>query len=65
VIAASASVRGAVVGGLALGFFESILAAYLSSSLLPYGEAFAFLLVILVILARPQGVAGKVVELSR
>jgi branched-chain amino acid transport system permease protein len=65
VIGGLGSVRGAVVGGLALGFFESILAAYLSSSLLPYGEAFAFLLVILVIIARPQGLAGKIVELSR
>jgi branched-chain amino acid transport system permease protein len=65
VIGGLGSVRGAVVGGLALGFFESLLAAYLPGSLLPYGEAFAFLLVIMVLLARPQGVAGKLVELSR
>jgi branched-chain amino acid transport system permease protein len=65
VIGGLGSVRGAVIGGLLLGAFESVLAAYLSAGLLPYVEAFAFLLVILVLIARPQGVAGKTLELSR
>jgi branched-chain amino acid transport system permease protein len=65
VIGGLGSVRGAVLGGLALGFFESILAAYLPASMLPFGEAFAFLLVIMVLIVRPQGLGGKVVELSR
>jgi branched-chain amino acid transport system permease protein len=65
VIGGLGSVRGALIGGLLLGIFESVLAAYLSASLLPYVEAFAFLLVILVLIARPQGVAGRVVEMSR
>ena len=65
VIGGLGSVRGAVVGGLLLGLFQTVLAAYLPSNLLPYSEALAFVLVILVLIARPQGVAGKVVEVSR
>jgi branched-chain amino acid transport system permease protein len=65
VIGGLGSVRGAVIGGLLLGAFESTLDAYLSPGLLPYVEAFSFLLVILVLIARPQGVAGKTLELSR
>lgn len=65
VIGGLGSIRGAVLGGLILGVFESFLVAYLPSVLLPYGEALAFLLVIAVLVLRPQGVAGRVVELSR
>jgi branched-chain amino acid transport system permease protein len=65
VIGGLGSIRGAVIGGLLLGAFETALDAYLSPGLLPYVEAFAFLLVILVLLARPQGVAGRTIELSR
>jgi branched-chain amino acid transport system permease protein len=65
VIGGLGSIRGAVAGGLLLGAFETLLAAYLPANLLPYGEAFAFGLVILVLIARPQGVAGRIVELSR
>ena len=65
VIGGLGSVRGAVIGGLLLGAFETTLAAYLSPSLLPFVEAFAFLLVILVLIVRPQGVAGRTVEVSR
>ncbi len=65
VIGGLGSVRGAVIGGLVLGLFESFLVAYLPSSLLPYGEALAFLLVVAVLILRPQGLAGRVVELSR
>jgi branched-chain amino acid transport system permease protein len=65
VIGGLGSVRGAVIGGLVLGLFESFLVAYLPSSLLPYGEALAFLLVVAILLLRPQGIAGRVVELSR
>jgi branched-chain amino acid transport system permease protein len=65
VIGGLGSVRGAVIGGLLLGLFESALGAYLPAGLLPYVEGFAFLLIILVLIARPQGVAGKTVELSR
>jgi branched-chain amino acid transport system permease protein len=65
VIGGLGSVRGAVIGGLLLGVFESALGAYLPAGLLPYVEGFAFLLIIIVLIARPQGVAGKTVELSR
>jgi branched-chain amino acid transport system permease protein len=65
VIGGLGSVRGAVLGGLLLGAFESFLVAYLPPSLLPYGEAMAFGLVILVLLLRPGGIAGRTVEVSK
>ena len=59
------TVRGAVIGGLALGMLESILAATLDQPLLDYQQTLAFLLVILILLVRPQGIAGKLIEASR
>lgn len=59
------TVRGAVIGGLALGLIESGLAATLSSDLLAYSHAFAFLLIIMVLLVRPQGIAGRVLTVSK
>jgi branched-chain amino acid transport system permease protein len=59
------TVRGAVIGGLALGLIESGLAATLSSDLLAYSQAFAFLLIILVLLVRPQGIAGRILTVSK
>ncbi len=52
-------VRGAIVGGLVLGVFENLSAAYLSSS---YRGAFPMILLVLVILFRPQGLLGRVEE---
>jgi branched-chain amino acid transport system permease protein len=52
VIGGMGSVPGAVVGGLALGLMEVMLAAYTSSR---FDDAFPFLLMALVLLARPTG----------
>ena len=59
------TVRGAVIGGILLGMLESSLAATLGPGLIRYQETFAFLLVILVLLVRPQGIAGKPIEAAK
>lgn len=59
------TVRGAVIGGLALGMLESLLSAGLGSSMNNYQQTFAFILVILILLIRPQGIAGKALEVSK
>lgn len=50
------SLRGAVLGGLFLGVVEVMVAGYISTELKDIG---AFLLLVLVLLARPQGFFGK------
>lgn len=50
------SLRGAVAGGLFLGVVEVMVAGYISSELQDIG---AFTLLVLVLLARPQGFFGK------
>ena len=52
-------IRGAIVGGLLLGVVDNFAAAYLSSQ---YRMAIPLLLLILVILFRPQGLLGRVEE---
>ena len=59
------SIRGAVVGGLVLGLFEASLATYLPDTFLSYQQAIAFGLVIVVLLVRPSGIAGRIVEVSK
>jgi branched-chain amino acid transport system permease protein len=59
------TVRGAVYGGLALGLIESILAATLNDNLLAYQEALAFALIIGVLILRPQGIAGRLLQVSK
>lgn len=59
------TIRGAVIGGLALGILEAALASTLVPALLSYQQSLAFLLVILVLLVRPQGVAGKLFTVSK
>jgi len=49
------SLAGAVVGGFILGFLTVGLQAILPISLLEYRSAFTFLIVIIVLLVRPQG----------
>ena len=53
------SVRGAVLGGLLLGVLENLTAGYISTGL---RDAVAFLLLIIVLVARPAGVFGRHAE---
>jgi branched-chain amino acid transport system permease protein len=50
------SAPGAVVGGLLIGMFEALAAGYLSSS---YKDAVAFLIILIVLVAIPQGLFGR------
>jgi branched-chain amino acid transport system permease protein len=52
-------VRGAILGGFVLGLLENLSAAYVSAQ---YRGAFPLLLLITVILVRPQGLLGRVEE---
>jgi len=52
-------VRGAIVGGLLLGVIDNFAAAYLSAQ---YRAAIPLVLLILVIIFRPQGLVGRVEE---
>ena len=52
-------VRGAVLGGIILGVLDNLSAAYLSSQ---YRAAFPLLILIAVILVRPQGILGRAEE---
>ncbi|HMK79270.1 MAG TPA: branched-chain amino acid ABC transporter permease [Xanthobacteraceae bacterium] len=52
-------VRGAIVGGLLLGVIENFAAAYLSAQ---YRAAIPLVLLIVVIVFRPQGLVGRVEE---
>ena len=55
------SAPGAVVGGLVLGVLEQITAGYLPSG---YKDAVAFVILILVLLVRPQGLLGRPEEVK-
>ncbi|MEK7698194.1 MAG: branched-chain amino acid ABC transporter permease, partial [Nitrospirota bacterium] len=50
------SVPGAMLGGLILGLIESLGAGYLSSE---YKDAYAFIVLILILLIKPTGLLGK------
>jgi branched-chain amino acid transport system permease protein len=56
IIGGFGDVTGAIVGGLALGVIETFGAAYIS---VPYKDAFAFLVLFIFLLARPQGIFGE------
>ncbi|MCX5736476.1 MAG: branched-chain amino acid ABC transporter permease [candidate division NC10 bacterium] len=51
--------RGAILGGLLLGVIESLGAAYIS---VIYKDAFSFLVLIIFVLGRPQGMFGEKVS---
>lgn len=52
-------IRGAMIGGLFLGFAEVLTVAYISSD---FRDAVAFGLLFLILLVRPSGMFGKVLE---
>ena len=53
------SIPGAMFGGIFLGFVESMGASYISSE---YKDAYAFLVLIVVLLIKPSGIFGKTTE---
>lgn len=50
------SIRGAMFGGILLGLVESFGASYISSE---YKDAYAFTILIIILLVRPSGLFGK------
>ena len=56
IIGGFGDVKGAIAGGLALGVIETFGAAYIS---VPYKDAFAFLVLFVFLLVRPQGIFGE------
>lgn len=56
IIGGFGDVAGAIIGGFALGVIETFGAAYIS---VPYKDAFAFLVLILFLAFRPQGLFGE------
>ncbi len=51
------NIRGAVVGGLLIGLAEQLTAGYLSPD---YRDAITFLILIVILILRPQGLFGVV-----
>jgi branched-chain amino acid transport system permease protein len=58
VIGGIGNISGAVLGGLLLGFIEIMIIAFLPT-LTGYRDAFAFVLLIVVLMAKPSGLMGK------
>jgi branched-chain amino acid transport system permease protein len=56
VIGGIGNVRGAMLGGIVIGLVEFFGVAYLSSN---YRDVYVFLVLILVLLVRPQGILGR------
>ena len=55
VIGGMGSLIGAVVGGYVVGIFSTVLIAVLPDGLRGFRDAFVFGLVVVILLARPQG----------
>ncbi len=56
IIGGFGDVAGAIVGGLALGIIETFGAAYIS---VPYKDGFGFIVLVVFLLVRPQGIFGE------
>jgi branched-chain amino acid transport system permease protein len=56
IIGGFGDVAGAIIGGLSLGIIETFGAAYVS---VPYKDGFAFLVLVLFLVLRPQGLFGE------
>ena len=57
------SVSGAVIGGFVLGGLYTFFSVALPASILPYQDVLVFVLVIAILMWRPNGIAGRVLEL--
>jgi branched-chain amino acid transport system permease protein len=64
VIGGLGSLPGAVAGGFLLGFVQVGLQATLPDSVLPFTDAFALSLVIVILLIRPNGLFGRFSEVA-
>jgi branched-chain amino acid transport system permease protein len=53
------SIPGAMFGGIILGLIESLGASYISSE---YKDAYAFIILIIILLVKPEGLMGKTAE---
>jgi len=58
VIGGIGDIKGAVIGGFILGIGEIMIVAFLPS-LTGYRDAFAFILLIVILLFKPTGIMGK------
>ncbi len=56
VIGGMSSLSGAVIGGYVYGFLFNLLSIFLPASLITYRDAFMFVIVILFLLFRPEGI---------
>lgn len=54
------SLEGAVIGGYLLGFLEVLVVLLLPVELSAYRDVFVFMLLVVTLLVRPQGIMGKV-----
>lgn len=50
------SIRGAMFGGILLGLIESLGAGYISSE---YKDAYAFIILVIILLVKPEGLFGR------
>lgn len=56
IIGGFGDIKGAIVGGIALGIIETFGAAFIS---VPYKDAFAFIVLFAFLMIRPQGIFGE------
>ncbi|MDD4836475.1 MAG: branched-chain amino acid ABC transporter permease, partial [Dethiosulfovibrio sp.] len=61
VVGGIGSIHGAVIGGLILGFVEIMTVAFFPD-LSGFKDAFAFILLIVILLAKPTGLMGEKIE---